>query len=72
MMVEYNFSVNEKVVTIFGFDGIIELAAVGEEGVKYFVKTARGSDWYKENQLATKGNDYMPNNQVYLTEEKEK
>ena len=48
----FKFDIDQKVKTLFGQIGIIELCAVDNSRViQYSVKTKDSSMWYKEDQL---------------------
>ena len=51
--VKFEFNVDEKVKTIFGEKGIVDMAALDNSGCKiYYIKLKGGSDtWFKEDQL---------------------
>jgi len=52
MNVEFGFSIDQKVFTPFGDEGIISMAAVDDgRNIQYFVKARAESNWFKEGQL---------------------
>ena len=51
---EFKFCLDQPVKTIFGKEGIVTFLGINGEGIKYFVLTDNGSEWYKEEQLTGK------------------
>ncbi len=50
--IEFKFDLEQKVKTVFGDTGIVEMCAIddGPES-KYFVKRSENSSWFKESEL---------------------
>lgn len=73
MEINYQFGVGEKVTTVFGKVGFVKMAGTDDGGLKYYVRTEDGSDWYNENELSPMGHDInvLNNQETYLTEDKE-
>lgn len=55
---DFEFDLDQKVVTPFGDDGLIEMLGFDDGGRKYYVQTATNSNWFKEGQLQ-EGMDYV-------------
>lgn len=53
MQVDFKFSVGQRITTPFGADGIVSTCAVDEGGKNYYVKTAAGGEWFREEQLSS-------------------
>ncbi len=56
METQFNFSfgLDQKVITPFGDNGIVEMLGFDDGGRKYYVQTATVSNWFKECQLQEK------------------
>lgn len=52
MQISFEFELNQKVTTPFEEIGIIATLAVDDGGIIYYVKTAAGGNWFKQDQLA--------------------
>jgi hypothetical protein len=56
MTVNFKFEVDQKVkVEPLGITGIISLCGFDDGGVKYYIDTATGGDWFKEKFLTDAG-----------------
>ena len=54
-VVEFAYSIADRVVTPLGTEGIVSMAAIDDgEKQTYYVKTATGSDWWTEPLLKKK------------------
>jgi hypothetical protein len=51
MNVTFKFTLDQKVTTPFGDLGVISMLGVDDGGNQYHVKTATGSNWFKESQI---------------------
>lgn len=51
MNVDFKFDIDQRVITPFGDEGLVSMAAIDGEGQQYHVKTKRNSEWFKEDQL---------------------
>jgi len=49
--IEFKFSIDERVKTPFGEEGIIRSLAFDDGGIKYYVKTKQTGSWHKEKEL---------------------
>lgn len=54
MEVEFKFTIDDKVKTPFGKDGIVTMLGVDDGGVKYYIKTGESSDWHKESEVVAR------------------
>lgn len=52
MDITFKYAVDAKVTTPFGEPAIVQMCAVDELGIQYYVKTAGGGNWFKEAELA--------------------
>ena len=53
MNVEFKFEIDQKVKTIFGDMGVINMAGIDDaKENKYFVQWSSDSQWMKESQLS--------------------
>lgn len=52
MQVDFQFSIDQSVTTAFGAKGFIQMCAIDDGGVKYFVVTETNSVWLKESQIS--------------------
>lgn len=52
MQITFKFTLDQNVTTRFGEHGIVEMCAVDEVGLRYYVKTAGGGNWFKEAELS--------------------
>lgn len=57
--VEFKFDVDQEVVTAFESKGIVSLLGYDDGGNQYYVKTQKGSTWFKEKQLKST-DEYLP------------
>jgi len=51
MKVDFKFKLDEKVITVFGDNGIVSMLGVDDGGIVYYVKASNNSDWFKEKNL---------------------
>jgi len=54
MEAKFAFKVGDRVVTPFGDEGIITMAAVDREGRTYYVQTKDTQQWFWEDLLKSK------------------
>lgn len=54
MKVDFNFELDEKVVTMFNEDGIITQLSYDHSGKIYYVQTANCGAWFKEKDITRK------------------
>ena len=54
MTVIFTFNVGDYVITPFGDEGIITMAAVDREGRTYYVQTKDTQQWFWEDLLKSK------------------
>lgn len=51
MQINFKFEINQKVITIFGDIGIIDMFGFNEAGNLYYVKRKTSESWLKEDQI---------------------
>ena len=54
LVVEFRFFMDDKVITPFGDEGIVQMLGYDDAKEQYFIKTANSNQWYKEHQLKAK------------------
>jgi hypothetical protein len=54
MKVEFKFDINQKVKTVFGDIGFVQMCCIDDEKhIKYWVQRNQDSQWMKEKQISS-------------------
>jgi hypothetical protein len=53
MDVKFLYKIGQKVKTIFGDIGIVDMAAIDDsKAIKYYIKRSSESQWFKESEIS--------------------
>ena len=53
MTIDFEFIVGQRVISPFDESGLVQMAAVDDGGIQYYVVTKSCSSWFRADQLSS-------------------